>query len=141
VLPLAPRNLAVTNIQSTSVMLQFKPGFDGFTSITTWILESQMDRIESEWSERTKISNPDASAIEVLGLRPYTAYRLRIIAVNVAGRSQPSVPTMWFDTLKTVPSVWPSEISVKAWNETALLVQWMVSFIEKNLLSRSMCIK
>lgn len=129
VLPGVPRSLATTNIQSTSVLLQFEQGFTGYTSITSWIVESQRDHVESSdaWTRIYSTSDPDASAITVYGLRPYTAYRLRLIAENIAGQSVPSAPTAWFDTLKTVPTTAPGDLTVRALNESALVVRWMVS--------------
>jgi protein sidekick len=134
VLPAAPRNLAITNIQPTAALLQFEPGFSGYTSITTWIVQSQKDRVESAstWMQTYSVSDPDATAIMVQGLRPYTSYRLRIVAVNIAGHSDPSKPTLWFDTLKAVPSIPPSDVTVRAWNETALLIRWMVNSIQSS---------
>ncbi|GCB61326.1 hypothetical protein scyTo_0009314, partial [Scyliorhinus torazame] len=41
-LPGAPTNLVVSNISPRSAMLQFRPGFDGKTSISKWIVEGQV---------------------------------------------------------------------------------------------------
>jgi len=130
VLPTCPRNLAITNVQSRAVILQFEPGFNGYTSITTWIIESQKDHVDSPplWTLILSIYDPNVSAIKVPDLRPYTSYRLRMIAVNVVGQSNPSQPTMWFDTLKAIPSVPPSNIVTRTWNETSLLIRWIVSY-------------
>ena len=40
VLPEPPTRLAVSNIEAFSAVLQFKPGFDGNSSITKWTVES-----------------------------------------------------------------------------------------------------
>lgn len=40
-LPGPPTNLAISNIGPRSVTLQFKPGYDGKTSISRWIVEAQ----------------------------------------------------------------------------------------------------
>ena len=132
VLPDAPCNLAVTNIQSSSVLLQFEQGFSGHSLITAWIVELQRDRIDSlnVWFWTKTVHDPFASAVVVQGLRPSKSYRLRLIAENVAGRSSPSAPTAWFDTLKAVPAAAPSDVAIRALNETALLVRWMVSRTE-----------
>lgn len=39
VLPDAPRNLALSNIEAFSVMLQFTHGFDGNSSISLWTVQ------------------------------------------------------------------------------------------------------
>lgn len=39
VLPDAPRNLALSNIEAFSVLLQFTHGFDGNSSISLWTVQ------------------------------------------------------------------------------------------------------
>lgn len=39
VLPEAPRNLALSNIEAFSVLLQFTQGFDGNSSISLWTVQ------------------------------------------------------------------------------------------------------
>ena len=62
-------------------------------------------------------------------LRPYTKYRLRIIAVNIVGRSNASLPSREFQTLQAAPGVPPGSVTVRALNATALRVSWTVSDI------------
>lgn len=73
------------------------------------------------------ISAPESVAITVEDLLPYTKYRLRMLAENIAGQSPASDPTRWFDTLQAPPSTPPREVTVRAVNETAQRVRWTVS--------------
>jgi hypothetical protein len=41
-LPGPPSNMAISNIGPRSVTLQFKPGYDGKTSISRWQVEAQV---------------------------------------------------------------------------------------------------
>lgn len=41
-LPGPPTNLAISNVGPRSVTLQFKPGYDGKTSISRWMVEAQV---------------------------------------------------------------------------------------------------
>lgn len=41
-MPGPPTNIAISNIGPRSVALQFKPGYDGKTSISRWIVEAQV---------------------------------------------------------------------------------------------------
>lgn len=41
-MPGAPTNVAVSNIGPRSVTLQFRPGYDGKTSISRWQVEAQV---------------------------------------------------------------------------------------------------
>lgn len=71
-------------------------------------------------------SQPEATSLTVSGLRPYTEYRLRLIAENIAGLSEPSEPTRTFQTIQAPPSGPPPEVTVRAVNETAIRVRWKV---------------
>ncbi|OWF40124.1 protein sidekick-like [Mizuhopecten yessoensis] len=121
--PTAPINLGVSNIEASSVLLQFIPGYDGKTSITTWIVQGQQNE-NTTWGEVYRISKPGATSLTVLNLLPYAEYRLRMIAVNIVGPSLPSVPTRKFQTLQAAPSVPPDNVTVRAQNATALRISW-----------------
>ena len=41
-IPGPPTNMAISNISPRSVTLQFKPGYDGKTSISCWQVEAQV---------------------------------------------------------------------------------------------------
>ena len=126
--PDAPTSLAVTNIQATDVLLRFIPGFSGHTLISSWVVEAQMDYVVSNdsWTRISSVLDPDAVSLAVGGLRPFTAYRLRLTAVNVAGQSPPSQPTAWFHTLPAAPSRPPTGLIVRPLSATALLIRWAV---------------
>jgi protein sidekick len=59
------------------------------------------------------------------GLSPYSKYKLRIIAVNVAGQSQPSEPTKDFQTIQAKPKHAPYNVTVRAMSATELRVRWI----------------
>lgn len=44
-LPGPPTNMAISNIGPRSINLQFKPGYDGKTSISRWLVEAQVSQI------------------------------------------------------------------------------------------------
>lgn len=122
--PEPPKALALSNIEAFSVVIQFTPGFDGNSSIIKWIVEAQTARNDL-WTKINEISDPDANYITVKGLSPYTQYKLRIIAVNVAGQSEPSEPTKDFQTIQAVPKHAPYNVTVRAMSATELRVRWI----------------
>ena len=126
--PHAPTSLAVTDIEATQVRLRFIPGFSGHTFISLWIVEAQKNYVidSNSWTQIYSVSDHDAVSVVVRSLRPYSTYRLRLIAVNIVGRSSPSQPTAWFDTLQAAPSQPPSGLIVRPLNETTLIVRWAV---------------
>uniref|UniRef100_U3IAM3 Sidekick cell adhesion molecule 1 n=1 Tax=Anas platyrhynchos platyrhynchos TaxID=8840 RepID=U3IAM3_ANAPP len=76
-LPGAPSNLVISNISPRSATLQFRPGYDGKTSICKWIVEGQVGVLgdEEEWVNLHEVENePDAQMLEVPNLTPYTHY-------------------------------------------------------------------
>ncbi|XP_049831894.1 protein sidekick isoform X2 [Schistocerca gregaria] len=124
VLPHPPTKLAVSNIEPFSVVLQFTPGFDGNSSIAKWTVEAQTAR-NVTWFIVYEISDPDASTITVGNLVPFTLYKLRIIANNVVGASEPSEPTKEFQTIQAPPAHPPQNVTVRAMSATELRVRWI----------------
>ena len=127
-LPHAPASLVVNSMQAMQARLQFIPGFSGNTFISLWLVEAQKNYVvaDGSWSSVYNVSDPDAVSITVPTLQPHTAYRLRLIAVNIAGQSPPSEPSDWFNTLQAKPSAPPTEVLVRPINQTALRIRWAV---------------
>ncbi|XP_073831581.1 sidekick cell adhesion molecule isoform X13 [Musca autumnalis] len=124
VLPHPPTNLALSNIEAFSVVLQFTPGFDGNSSITKWKVEAQTAR-NLTWFTVCEISDPDAETLTVTGLTPFTQYRLRLSATNVVGTSKASEPTKDFQTIQARPMHPPFNVTVRAMSATQLRVRWI----------------
>ncbi|XP_067672270.1 protein sidekick-2-like isoform X1 [Haliotis asinina] len=123
-LPTAPYNLGITNMQARSVLLQYLPGSNGKTSITLWIVEA-LEGTSTTWKEIYTRNDPDAREILVQNLRPYTQYRLRLIAENIVGRSNASLPTRMFETMQDAPGGPPGNVTVRALNSTAFRISWI----------------
>lgn len=124
VLPMPPTQLALSNIEAFSVVLQFTPGFDGNSSITKWTVEAQTAR-NMTWFTVYEVSDPEASTLTVTGLMPFTPYRLRLIATNVVGPSEASEPTKDFQTIQARPLHPPLNVTVRAMSATELRVRWI----------------
>ncbi|KAM6951679.1 protein sidekick-2 [Aplochiton taeniatus] len=127
-LPGPPSNLAISNIGPRSATLQFKPGYDGKTSISRWQVEAQVGVIgESEdWAMVHQLPNePDARSLEVPGLNPYTFYRFRMRQVNIVGTSRPSQPSRKIQTLQAPPDMSPANVTLRTASETSLWLRWV----------------
>ncbi|KAM7419591.1 hypothetical protein PAMA_016613 [Pampus argenteus] len=81
-LPGAPSNLVISNISPRTATLKFRPGPDGKTAISRWIVEGQIvkeDRKEEAWRVvYQKDNQPDADTLEIPDLSPFTQYRFRM---------------------------------------------------------------
>uniref|UniRef100_A0A8D3E8J7 Sidekick cell adhesion molecule 2a n=1 Tax=Scophthalmus maximus TaxID=52904 RepID=A0A8D3E8J7_SCOMX len=127
-LPGPPTNLAISNIGPRSVALQFKPGYDGKTSISRWQVEAQIGIIgeNEEWLMVHQLANePDARSLEVLDLNPYTFYRFRMRQVNIVGTSPPSQPSRKIQTLQAPPDISPANVTLRTASETSLWLRWV----------------
>uniref|UniRef100_A0A8B9QG99 Sidekick cell adhesion molecule 1 n=1 Tax=Apteryx owenii TaxID=8824 RepID=A0A8B9QG99_APTOW len=127
-LPGAPSNLVISNISPRSATVQFRPGYDGKTSISKWIVEGQVGVLgdEEEWVNLHEVENePDAQMLEIPNLIPYTHYRFRMRQVNVAGPGPLSQPSRVIRTLQAPPDVAPGSASVRTASETSLWMRWV----------------
>uniref|UniRef100_A0A8C1JAD0 Sidekick cell adhesion molecule 2a n=1 Tax=Cyprinus carpio TaxID=7962 RepID=A0A8C1JAD0_CYPCA len=127
-MPGPPTNIAISNISPRSVTLQFKPGYDGKTSISLWLVEAQIGVIgeNEEWVMVHQLANePDARSLEVQGLNPYTYYRFRMRQVNIVGTSPPSQPSRKIQTLQAPPDIAPANITLRTASETSLWLRWV----------------
>ncbi|KAK7939768.1 hypothetical protein WMY93_003094 [Mugilogobius chulae] len=127
-LPGPPTNLAVSNIGPRSVTLQFKPGYDGKTSISRWQVEAQVGIIgeNEEWLLVHELTNePDARSLNVQDLNPYTFYRFRMRQVNIVGTSPPSQPSRKIQTLQAPPDIAPANVTLRTASETSLWLRWV----------------
>ncbi|NXD62073.1 SDK2 protein, partial [Eolophus roseicapillus] len=135
-LPGAPTNLGISNIGPRSVTLQFRPGYDGKTSISRWQVEAQVGQNgeAEEWGLVHQLANePDARSMEVPNLKPYTYYRrvartmprFRMRQVNIVGTSPPSLPSRRIQTLQAPPDMAPANVTLRTASETSLWLRWM----------------
>ncbi|XP_028979648.1 protein sidekick-2 isoform X3 [Esox lucius] len=127
-MPGPPTNIAISNIGPRSVALQFKPGYDGKTSISRWQVEAQIGIIgeNEEWVMVHELSNePDIRSLEVLDLNPYTYYRFRMRQVNIVGTSPPSQPSRKIQTLQAPPDIAPNNVTLRTASETSLWLRWV----------------
>ncbi|XP_030362261.1 protein sidekick-2 isoform X1 [Strigops habroptila] len=127
-LPGAPTNLGISNIGPRSVTLQFRPGYDGKTSISRWQVEAQVGQSgeAEEWALVHQLANePDARSMEVPNLKPYTYYSFRMRQVNIVGTSPPSLPSRRIQTLQAPPDMAPTNVTLRTASETSLWLRWM----------------
>ncbi|XP_058231848.1 protein sidekick-2 isoform X2 [Hemibagrus wyckioides] len=127
-MPGPPTNIAISNIGPRSVALQFKPGYDGKTSISRWIVEAQIGVIgeNEEWVMVHQLANePDSRSLIVEGLNPYTFYRFRMRQVNIVGTSPPSQPSRKIQTLQAPPDIAPANVTLRTASETSLWLRWV----------------
>ncbi|XP_028300243.1 protein sidekick-1 isoform X3 [Gouania willdenowi] len=127
-LPGAPTNLVISNISPRTATLKFRPGRDGKTAISRWIVEGQVvneDGKEEEWKVVYKNENqPNADTLEIPDLTPFTQYRFRVQQVNIVGASPVSAPSRLIQTLQAAPDTHPSDLKLLFATQTSLRFSW-----------------
>uniref|UniRef100_A0A674PFT0 Sidekick cell adhesion molecule 1 n=1 Tax=Takifugu rubripes TaxID=31033 RepID=A0A674PFT0_TAKRU len=127
-LPGAPSNLVICNISPRSATLRFRPGPDGKTTISRWIVEGQVVKpngTEEPWRiVHQKDNQPDAVSLEIPDLTPFTQYRFRMRQVNIVGFSPLSPPSRLIQTLQDTPDSYPFNLTLLSATQTSLQFSW-----------------
>uniref|UniRef100_A0A674DSG4 Sidekick cell adhesion molecule 2 n=1 Tax=Salmo trutta TaxID=8032 RepID=A0A674DSG4_SALTR len=114
-LPGPPINMAISNIGPRSITLQFKPGYDGKTSISRWQVEAQVSPLGP-----MDLSCDDFALVTSLPLG-----RFRMRQVNIVGTSPPSQPSRKIQTLQARPDMFPANVTLRTASETSLWLRWV----------------
>ena len=82
--PIAPINIIVTGMTSTSVSLQWSPSFDGNSAIVQYVVQYAGGIDNTTWSAAEKTDSQQPSYV-VTNLHPYANYTFRVAATNSIG--------------------------------------------------------
>uniref|UniRef100_A0A8K9X4X7 Sidekick cell adhesion molecule 1a n=1 Tax=Oncorhynchus mykiss TaxID=8022 RepID=A0A8K9X4X7_ONCMY len=127
-LPGVPSNLVISNISPRSATLRFRPGSDGKTVISKWIVEGQRDGKEEEWrvvyERENREKQPDVDSMEIPDLLPFTLYRFRLRQENIVGSSPSSTPSRMIQTLQSAPDTPPNNLTLVTATQTSLTLRW-----------------
>ncbi|KAM6916676.1 tyrosine-protein kinase Mer [Xenentodon cancila] len=124
VLPRPVSNVVVTERQSNKLMLNWRPGHNGFSALTKChIRVKEVSRRRGEVMT-TRIINVTVPPFhcEVPGLKAMTWYNLSVSCSNEVGAS-PFTKWIQSNTTEGVPSVYPGNVTVQL-NESWLVIKW-----------------
>ncbi|XP_072938506.1 cell adhesion molecule Dscam2-like [Epargyreus clarus] len=140
--PEAPRGLVVHQREGRAALLAWRRGYDGNARLRAYRLQYRVvgdAQRTADWTDaptrellpdlithRQESLEPESEEIleyRVDGLRPATAYALRLAAVNDIGDSEYSESVI-VQTLEEVPSEPPRNVEVQADAPGELLVKW-----------------
>lgn len=100
-LPGAPANLGISNIGPRSVTLQFRPGYDGKTSISRWLVEAQVRPAGgAPWRPESR-SGP--RRVHALGAKSYVFPPARIFTRHRQMAKHPTCPHSQYCLTPTSP--------------------------------------
>ncbi|XP_036384090.1 protein sidekick-1 isoform X2 [Megalops cyprinoides] len=123
--PQPPKKLSVPQreVQSRSLLLRWVPGGDGASPVRYFTLQIRQ-LPDGDWQVHSSTISHNSTSWEVDRLKPFTSYKLRMMATNDIGDSAYSKETDAITTLQDVPDEPPVILAVKPSTTTSVLVQW-----------------
>nr|XP_055046951.1 protein sidekick-1 isoform X1 [Misgurnus anguillicaudatus]XP_055046954.1 protein sidekick-1 isoform X1 [Misgurnus anguillicaudatus] len=123
--PQPPQHLRVPQdqVQSRKLNISWVPGLDGSSPVRYFTLQMQ-ELPNGDWLIHSSAISHNYTYWEVDRLKPFTSYKLRMMATNDVGDSKYSQETDAITTLQDVPDEAPVIQAVKPSTTTSVLVQW-----------------
>ncbi|XP_022532654.2 neural cell adhesion molecule L1.2 isoform X2 [Astyanax mexicanus] len=121
--PDAPTQLKITEPRERSVTLSWTPEDDHKSPVLEYVVEFEETGTDrEEWEEHTRVAG-DTRRIS-LSLRPFLAYRFRVIAINSIGKSDPSLPSEPYSTPAARPDSNPEAVQSESVDPDTLFITW-----------------
>ncbi|KAG5854527.1 hypothetical protein ANANG_G00038760 [Anguilla anguilla] len=111
------------DVRSRALLLRWVPGGDGSSPVRYFTLQTRQ-LPDGDWHTHSAAISHNSTSWEVDRLKPFTSYKLRMMATNDIGDSAYSKETDAITTLQDVPDEPPVILAVKPSTTTSVLVQW-----------------
>ncbi|XP_059806228.1 contactin-2 [Hypanus sabinus] len=124
--PGPPGGVVVKEINDTAVLLSWSRGYDNHSPIGRYIIQART-LLSEEWkSVRTAPQHIEGNleSAWVINLIPWMDYEFRVIASNILGTGDPSLPSQTIRTKEAAPTVAPSNISGGGGNQHEVTILW-----------------
>lgn len=124
--PGPPGGLVVRSVNETAVELRWSRGYDNHSPIGKYIIMGRTS-LSGPWKEtRTDPPNIEGNAesARVIGLRPWMNYEFQVIASNILGSGEPSMPSQTIQTKAAAPTVAPRELGGGGGDRNELIICW-----------------
>uniref|UniRef100_A0A803TTJ1 Contactin-2 n=1 Tax=Anolis carolinensis TaxID=28377 RepID=A0A803TTJ1_ANOCA len=124
--PGPPGGLVVTDIKDTTVQLSWSRGFDNHSPIAKYVIQVRTP-IFSHWKQaRTNPANIEGNSetAQVGNLIPWMDYEFRVLASNILGVGEPSMPSAKIRTKEAAPTVAPSGLNGGGGAPGELIINW-----------------
>ncbi|KAM3832314.1 contactin-1 [Vipera latastei] len=125
--PGPPGGLKVEDIKNTSVFLTWSRGIENHSPISNYTIQSRTFLSEYWKDMKTDPSIVDGNAelAKVIDLIPWMEYEFRIMATNILGTGDPSIPSQKIRTEGSPPNVAPSEVGGGGGSNRELTITWV----------------
>ncbi|XP_062402309.1 neurofascin homolog (chicken) a isoform X2 [Sardina pilchardus] len=121
--PEAPKDLELSDPLARSIRLTWVPGDSNNSPITEFLVQFEENRWEpSKWQNLSSHAGNVNSVL--LELSPFVNYQFRVIAINSVGQSQPSRPSVRYQTSGAPPDVAPDDIKGMGSKKSNMEITW-----------------
>ncbi|KAM6041185.1 contactin-2 isoform 1-T2 [Theristicus caerulescens] len=124
--PGPPGGVVVRDISDSTIQLSWSRGFDNHSPIARYIVEART-LLSNKWKQmRTNPVNIEGNAetAQVVNLIPWMDYEFRVLASNILGVGEPSLPSSKIRTKEAAPTVAPSGLSGGGGAPNELIINW-----------------
>lgn len=124
--PGPPGGVLVRNVAESSVELKWSRGYDNHSPIGKYVIMGRSS-LSSGWRRmRTDPVNIEGNAefVRVTGLIPWMDYQFQVIASNILGNGEPSMPSHTVRTQQAAPTVAPSGLGGGGGDHGELIITW-----------------
>ncbi|XP_030076873.1 contactin-2 [Microcaecilia unicolor] len=124
--PGPPGGVVVRDIKDTTVQLSWSRGFDNHSPISKYAFQAR-NLLSSVWKQaRTNPASVEGNAesVQVVNLIPWMDYQFRVLASNILGTGDPSVPSSKIRTKEAAPTVAPAGLSGGGGAPNELIITW-----------------
>ncbi|XP_048110074.1 neurofascin homolog (chicken) a isoform X12 [Alosa alosa] len=130
--PESPKDLELSDLLARSVRLTWVPGDSNNSPITEFLVQFEENRWEpGKWQNLS--SHPGNVNSVLLELSPFVNYQFRVIAINSVGQSQPSRPSLRYQTSGAPPDIAPEDIKGMGSKKNNMEITWKpLSDIQRN---------
>ncbi|KAK9399608.1 contactin-1 [Crotalus adamanteus] len=125
--PGPPGGLKVEDIKNTSVFLTWSRGIENHSPISNYTIQSRtfLSEYWKDMKTDPSIVDGNAESAKVIDLIPWMEYEFRIMATNILGTGDPSIPSQKIRTEGSPPNVAPSEVGGGGGSSRELTITWV----------------
>lgn len=116
----------ITAFTQRSVNISWVPSYDyHYSPILHYVIHVR-EGVNGQWNVADGIMTPDnRTQFEVIGLKPFTTYSFRVLAVNAIGVSEPSPVSHYIITLRQPPDSRLNIVSARNVSSSSLRLEWL----------------
>lgn len=116
----------VTSFTQRSVNISWVPSYDyHYSPILHYVIHVR-EGVDGQWDVANGVMTPDnRTQFEIIGLKPFTTYSFRVLAVNAIGVGEPSPISHYIITLRQKPDSRLNIVSARNVSNSAIKIEWL----------------